>query len=194
MNQSTPLLRVLPWAISAGFAGAAAWFAIRSDAFRAETDSLRAQQELAEVTSKMAQSQLAERTLLAEGMIAELGRKLRLTEDIGRLKVAALAARLPNLAEARAIVVWDPALQSGLLVVSHLPAIAGEQDYQIWIHDPRHPTPINGGVFKPGVTGHATVAFKGEQPLSQAVAFAISLERKGGAPKSEGPVVLLGNL
>jgi anti-sigma-K factor RskA len=189
-----PLLRLLPWAAAASFALVALFLGIRSNALRAENDSLRAQRELAEVAYKMAESQLAERTLLAEGMIAELGRKLRHTEDLGRLKVAALASLLGNSAEARAIAVWDPEQQSGLLTVEKLPAIAAEQDYQIWVIDPQYPIPVDGGVFKPDTAGRATLTFRGDKPISQASAFAISLEKKGGVPKAEGPLVLLGKL
>jgi len=34
--------------------------------------------------------------------------------------------------------------------------------------------------------------FKPAQPVTQAAAFAISLEKKGGVPVAVGPIVLLG--
>lgn len=187
-----PLVRVLPWAAAAGFALAAAWFGVQTSSLRAENDALRTQRELAEVAYRMAQNQLSERTLLAEQMIAELGQRLRRTEDLGRLKVTALASLVGNTPEAKAIAVWDPEQQSGLLTVEKLPAIAQEQDYQIWVIDPQYPIPVDGGVFKPDPTGKATLTFKGDKPIVQAAAFAISLEKAGGVPKAEGPLVLLG--
>ncbi|MBA4136484.1 MAG: hypothetical protein C0518_04120 [Opitutus sp.] len=184
--------RVLPWAAAACFALAAVWFGVRATALRAENDSLRTQRELAEVAYRMAQSQLAERTLLAERMIADLGAQLQHSEDLSRLKITALASLLGNTAEAKAIAVWDPEQQAGLLTVEKLPAIAAEQDYQIWVIDPQYPIPVDGGVFKPDATGRATLTFKGDKPVKNVAAFAISLEKKGGVPKAEGPLVLLG--
>jgi anti-sigma-K factor RskA len=165
---------------------------VRSSALRAENDALRTQRELADVAYRMAQSQLAERTLLAERMIADLGKQRQHSEDLSRLKITALASLLGNSAEAKAIAVWDPEQQAGLLTVEKLPAIAAEQDYQIWVIDPQYPIPVDGGVFKPDATGHATLTFKGDKPVQHATAFAISLEKRGGVPKAEGPLVLLG--
>lgn len=187
-----PLVRFLPWAAAAGFALLATWFGVQISSLRAENAALRTQRELAEVAYRMAQSQLAERTLVAEQMIATLGQRLRRTEDLSRLKITALASLVGNTPEARAIAVWDPEQQSGLLTVEKLPAIASEQDYQIWVIDPQYPIPVDGGVFKPDSAGRATLTFKGDKPVQTIAAFAISLEKAGGVPKAEGPLVLLG--
>lgn len=187
-----PLVRLVPWIAAAGFALAAVWFGVRSSSLSAENSTLRTQRELAEIAYKLSQSQLAERTLLAETMINDLGSKLQRSEDLSRLKITALASLLNNSAEARAIAVWDPEQQVGLLTVEKLPAIAAEQDYQIWVIDPQYPIPVDGGVFKPDPTGRATLSFKGDKPIRNVAAFAISLEKRGGVPKAEGPLVLLG--
>lgn len=187
-----PLVRLVPWIAAAGFALATVWFGVRSSSLSAENSTLRTQRELAEIAYKLSQSQLAERTLLAETMINDLGSKLQRSEDLSRLKITALASLLNNSAEARAIAVWDPEQQAGLLTVEKLPAIAAEQDYQIWVVDPQYPIPVDGGVFKPDPTGRATLTFKGDKPIRNVAAFAISLEKKGGVPQAEGPLVLLG--
>lgn len=187
-----PLARLVPWGIAACFAVAAAYFGLRTISLRSENTALRTERELAEVAYKIAQNQLGERTLLAEKMIADLGAKLQRSEDLSRLKITALASLLGNTPEAKAIAVWDPEQQSGLLTVEKLPAVAAEQDYQIWVIDPQYPIPVDGGVFKPDSTGRAVLTFKADKPVKQAAAFAISLEKKGGAPKAEGPLVLLG--
>ncbi len=186
------LSRLLPWGLAAVFAAAAVLFGVRSASLRSENEALRTERELAEVAYKMAQNQLSERTLIAEKMIADLGAQLKHTEDLSRLKITALASLLGNTPEAKAIAVWDPTQQSGLLTVEKLPAIAAEQDYQIWVVDPQYPIPVDGGVFKPDSTGKAVLTFKADKPIKQAAAFAISLEKKGGVPKAEGPMVLLG--
>lgn len=187
-----PLARVLPWAAAACLAVSTVFFAIRAISLRSENAALRTERQLAEVAYKMAQTELSERTILAERMIADLGSKLKHTEDLSRLKITALASLLGNSPEAKAIAVWDPEQQSGLLTVEKLPAIAAEQDYQIWVIDPQYPIPVDGGVFKPDASGKAVLTFKGDKPVKQASAFAISLEKKGGVPKAEGPLVLLG--
>jgi anti-sigma-K factor RskA len=187
-----PLARLAPWGLAACFAAAAIFFGLRSISLRSENEALHTERELAEVAYKMAQNQLSERTLLAERMIADLGAQLKHTEDLSRLKITALASLLGNTPEAKAIAVWDPAQQSGLLTVEKLPAIATEQDYQIWVVDPQYPIPVDGGIFKPDSTGKAVLTFKTDKPIRHVAAFAISLEKKGGVPKAEGPMVLLG--
>lgn len=187
-----PLARVLPWGIAGCFALVAAFFGLRTISLRSEKSALQTERDLAQIAGKMAEAQLGERTVLAEKMISDLGRRLQRAEDLRRLQIAALTSRLGNTPEARAIAVWDPEQQRGLLTVEKLPVIAAEQDYQIWVSDPQHPTPVDGGVFKPDTTGRATLTFKTDKPVQQASAFAISLEKQGGVRKAEGPLVLFG--
>lgn len=187
-----PLARFAPWAIAACGLLAALWFANQNIALRSESQAMRSERDLAEIAYKMTQGQLKERSLLAENMINELGNKLKRHEDLTRMKVTALASLLGNSPEAQAIAVWDPDLQSGLLTVDKLPAIAANQDYQLWVVDPAYQNPVNGGVFHVEADGHAAVAFKTDQPIKKIAAFAVSLEKKGGVPKAEGVMVLLG--
>lgn len=189
---SFPLLRVAPWAVAATLAIAATWLTTRYVALRTENQSLQTERELAEVAYRMAQNQLSQRSLLAENMINDLGRQLRHSEDLARLKITALASLAGNTKEAQVIAVWDPEQQAGLLTMEKLPPIAATQDYQIWIVDPAYENPVNGGVFHIDAEGKVILPFKPDQPVAQAAAFAISLERKGGVPKAEGPIVLLG--
>ncbi len=123
---------------------------------------------------------------------ADLRQQVGEQRDLSQLKITALTALAGNTPEARAIAVWDPAQKTGLLTVERLPAISEEQDYQIWVVDPAYPNPVDGGVFKPGSDGRVILAFKGHQPVGAVAAFAISLEKKGGVSKAEGPIVLLG--
>jgi anti-sigma-K factor RskA len=187
-----PLLRLAPWMVAGGLAVTVVWLACWNTVIRSERDALRTERQLAEVAYKMAQNQLTERSLLAESMINRLGQKLRRAEDLARLKVTALASLAVNTREAQVIAVWDPEQQSGLLIMEKLPATADTQDYQIWIVDPAYPNPVNSGVFHVAADGKVALAFKPDQPVKQAAAFAISLEQKGGVPKAEGPIVLLG--
>lgn len=187
-----PAFRLLPWAAAAGFAFVAGWLAVLNTGLRRETEDLRTERDLADTAYRMAQNQLTERSLLAERMITDLGQRLQRQEDLTRLKVTALAALVPDRKDAEAIAVWDPELEQGLLTVDKLPPLADTQDYQIWVIDPAYPIPVDGGVFRPDPEGRAVLTFKGDKPVKTVNAFAISVERKGGVPKAEGPIVLLG--
>lgn len=189
---SSPLIKFAPWAAAAALAAAATWFARQNLALRQENLTLRNERQLAEVAGKMAQNQLAQRSLLAEKMITDLGSQLRRSGDLTRLRVFALASSAGNMKETQAIVVWDPEQQAGLLTSAQMPVLTDAQDYQIWLTDPAYPNPVNGGVFHPGADGRVVLGFQPDQPVKQATAFAISLEKKGGGPKAGGPIILLG--
>lgn len=191
---SFPVSRFIPWAAAAILTLTTAWLATQNLSLRAANDTLRTQQRLAEVAYATAQNQLSERSFLAETLINDLGSRLQRSEDLARLKVSALASLAGNTAEAQAIAVWDPDQQAGLLTFDKLPAIADSQDYQIWVIDPAYQNPVNGGVFHVAADGRVALAFKPDQPVTKATAFAISLEKKGGVPKAEGPIVLLGQV
>jgi anti-sigma-K factor RskA len=191
-DQAAPLPRLVPWAAAAALALAAAWFAAQNLALRNENTSLRTDRELAEVAYQLARNQLSERSLVAERMISDLGNRLRRAEDLSRLKITTLASPAGNTGEPRVIAVWDPAQQAGLLTFEKLPAITANQDYQIWVVDPAYQDPVNGGVFHVAADGRIALAFKPDRPVTHAAVFAISLEKKGGVTKAEGPIVLLG--
>ena len=184
--------RLAPWAVTAALVFIALALGGRVVALRAENESLRTERILAEVAYKQGQTQLAERTLLAENMINHLGASLRHAEDLARLKVTRLVAQAGFAKEAQAIVVWDAEQQSGLLVAENLPATGANQDYQLWLTAPTSPHPIAGCVFQADASGKASLAFKPDQPVAQATPLAITLEKKGGAAKAAGLVLLSG--
>ena len=211
----------LPWAVAACFALSAAWLGQLYVTSRSEAALLESRRSVAELALKSTQQQLeAERILtrrrladteqqiasasqqLADARtqlgshqqrIAALTEQLKREGDLANLKIAALASKLNNSPDALAIAVWDPAKQQGVLKVEKLPALAADKDYQLWIVDPQYPNPVDGGVFRVDpVTGEQRVQFKGNQAVREIAAFAVTLERKGGVPKAEGPFVLLG--
>ena len=134
-------MRFVPWGIAAALALASGVLGYRNAGLREENEALRVERQQAEKVFQAARQGLIERSQTAEKLVAELGARLRRSEDLARLKVAALASLAGNTKEAEAIAVWDP-----------------------------------------------------DQPVRAAAAFAISLEKKGGVPKAEGPIVLLGKL
>jgi anti-sigma-K factor RskA len=161
---------------------------------KTENATLAAERDLEIVACEAAQTKLKERSVVAEGMINELGRQLRAKDSMSRLTVVALA---PNTSASRgpsAIVVWNPTAQSGLLTAGGLPANSDDQDYQVWVTDAGGGNRINAGVFHVGGDGNAALAIKPDRPVPQAAAFAVSLGKKGGNSAVDGPLVLEGKL
>jgi len=204
------------WGLAASFALVAAWYGQRS--FSTQRELLNARNTIAfeQAGAKSLQNELeAERliaskqannlkTYLAElndtrqALASERSRTVKQLAELqtryalANLKVARLASLLGNFPEAAAIAVWNPQTQEGVLTVEKLPALASNQDYQLWVIDPQYTNPVDGGVFTvDAATGIGRLEFRPRQPVAQATKFAISRERKGGVPKAEGPIVLL---
>lgn len=111
---------------------------------------------------------------------------------LAQIQIASLTSKLENAPNANAVVVWDEKRQRGILKVTQLPRNADDRDYQLWLVDPRYKNPVDGGVFHVGNDGTMSFPFQPASPVRGAQGFAISLERKGGVTKAEGPIVLLG--
>lgn len=192
--------RLVPWAIAACLTLASAWLGQRYASTRTELATVRTQAELVAISLQSTQQQLEAERILgerrakgAEQRVAQLSAELKSQSDLATLKITALASMLQNIPQAQAIAVWDPRKQEGILDVQKLPALAANEDYQIWVVDPQYPIPVDGGVFTVEPTsGSCRVKFTAKQPVSVINAFAVTRERKGGVPKAEGPFVLLG--
>jgi len=163
----------LPWALAAGLAALCLLFGWQIAALRAQLQSR--QQRIDEL------SQLAD-TLQAES--ADLHRTVATLEQSNRLadmRIAVLGAQLRADPRAVAVSVWDNESQNGVLVVHHLKPPPKGKDYQLWIIDPRYPTPVNAGVLPVDDAGDGRVDFKARRPIQQADKFAVTEEVKGGA-------------
>jgi anti-sigma-K factor RskA len=207
----------LGWAAAAAFALVAGWLAQQRIAGQRALADARTEVAVERVEAQSLQQQLEAERLLAgrtlgeaqrlqvdlagvrEALAAErLGAARQLAElqgryDLANFKVSRLASLLGNSPEATAIAVWNPSTQEGVLTVEKLPALMANQDYQLWVIDPQYPNPVDGGVFTvDSTTGVGRLQFRPRQPVAQAAKFAISRERKGGVPKAEGPIVLVG--
>jgi anti-sigma-K factor RskA len=95
-------------------------------------------------------------------------------------------------ADAKATVAWQPGRQTGVIRITNLPAPESGRDYQLWAVDAAHKDPISAGIIHVGKNGVAQIRFKPVEMAQQVKAFAISLEREGGVPKKEGPILLAG--
>lgn len=171
----------LGWAAAACVTLAAAWLGRLYFAANSENGDLH-------LALTIANRRLA----VAQSTVADLNREIKDRENLARFKIAVLASLAGNTPEARAVAVWDPERQEGVLDVSKLPAVAKSKNYQLWVIDPQYPAPVSGGVFEvDGSSGKAHVTFRAVKPVHKAAAFAISVERLGGAPAPEGPIVLM---
>jgi anti-sigma-K factor RskA len=127
---------------------------------------------------------------------ARLERELadaRATDSLMQTTFFTLAASAPAPADAKATVAWEPGRQSGVIRISNLPAPQPGRDYQLWAVDAEHKDPISAGVIRVDKNGVAQIRFKPVEKAEHVKAFAISLEREGGVPKKEGPVLLVGS-
>jgi anti-sigma-K factor RskA len=185
----------IPWLAAACLALAAVWTQRLYRAAEVENAQLRAEQRLAQAGLDEAQAKLAVagRQLADSGrQIAELGAQLKSEGDLAHFKIATLASMLGNSPAALAVAVWDPAREEGVLSVSKLPALAESKDYQLWVIDNAYAAPVSAGTFVVDpATGEAHIVFRADKPVRSITKFAVSLERKGGVPKPEGPIVLL---
>ncbi len=120
--------------------------------------------------------------------IAELERKAPLTS----IQVATLTSKMSAAPEAKVTIAWDGARQEGILKTSDVPPTGRDRDYQLWIVDPRYKDPVSAGVFSVTQGGRTEIVFRPKLRIASAKAFAVSLERKGGVSKAEGPIVFAG--
>ncbi|HTJ79264.1 MAG TPA: anti-sigma factor [Rariglobus sp.] len=204
------------WAAAACFIIATGYFVVANFNTRSQFDSLRENARLSAIEIKNLNNILEAERLISKQQIASLKgaqtdiadlRAKLATERaeasaqiadllhqnaLADLKIASLASLAGNSPQAQAIAVWNPKTQEGVLSVAKLPALASDKDYQLWVIDPAYPNPVDGGVFQVDpATGDARVNFKPNKDVKFAAKFAVSLERKGGVPKAQGPIVLL---
>jgi anti-sigma-K factor RskA len=118
---------------------------------------------------------------------------LRAADPLSQATLVTLVSPTGDHPDAKAMVAWQPDRQSGVITISNMPPAGQGRDYQLWAVDANHKDPINAGIIRVDPSGVARIRFKPNQNATQIKAFAISLEREGGAPKREGPIVMIGN-
>jgi hypothetical protein len=113
------------------------------------------------------------------------------------LKINFGATKDPAAAGVSGDVVWDPATQRGFLRLVGLAANdPSVHQYQLWIFDARRDQryPVDGGVFDiPANATEVLVPIRAALPVLSAKAFAVTVEKPGGAVVSgRQHVVVLG--
>jgi anti-sigma-K factor RskA len=129
----------------------------------------------------------ADRAKLKKQLDAALGRS-----DVCEMQLALLNPT-SDKAQGVATIIWDSTTQTGVIEGQDMPRPAANQDYQLWVLDDQYPQPVDAGVFSVDENGRTKATmFKPKQKVSATDKFAISLEKKGGMPQPEGPIVMAG--
>jgi len=164
-------------------------------------DAIRAERPVAAPASSLSWLPWALAACLAIACVVLAAERPKIRQEIARLekrdvfaqmKIATLASQLESAPRASAIVVWDAEKQEGVLKLTNVPVNDANRDYQLWIVDPEYKQPVDAGAFHVSEEGTTKISFKPKARVNSATAFAVSLERKGGVAKAEGPMVLLG--
>tara|TARA_R110002049_G_scaffold9680_1_gene48696 strand:- start:324 stop:1193 length:870 start_codon:yes stop_codon:yes gene_type:complete len=113
-------------------------------------------------------------------------------DAMAQMRIATLQSTVDEYQQGVAVVVWDSEKHEGMLKLERMPAIDPGKDYQLWVVDPKNPKPVNAGVVRVDEEGFANIQFKPVDAVSDAAKFALSVEREGGVPENEGPIVLIG--
>ena len=117
----------------------------------------------------------------------------RTTDPLSHAMLVTLASPNGEHPDAKVTVAWQPDRQSGIITIANMPPPGSGRDYQLWAIDANHKDPISAGIIHVNPNGVARIQFKPDQAVAQIKAFAISVERAGGATKPEGPIVMVGN-
>ncbi|MEO5961174.1 MAG: anti-sigma factor [Opitutaceae bacterium] len=151
-----------------------------------QTQEAEARREL-----QAAQTRLAAAEKLATDtrtQAAQTERDLRAQADLANFKIATLASMLDNSPQALAVAIWNPARQEGVFAFEKMPVPETNQDLQLWVIEGAK-APVSAGLLAIGSDGRGRVTFKPETPIADVatVQFAVSRERRGGAPARSGP-------
>jgi anti-sigma-K factor RskA len=168
---------VLPWALAACLAIACVVLGLERT--RLQKESRQVGQEL---------FALQQRNVRIEEELAMLQKKNVLAE----IKIATLKAQVAAYETASAVVVWDKNQKNGIIQLDRLPPPAPGKDYQLWVIDPKIAQPVSAGLLAVPNDGLIRTSFHPATPIESASAFAISVEKAGGAPKPEGQIILVG--
>ena len=163
----------IPWAVAAAMA-------LLSVAFLWQSSSLRSQ--LAAQAGRI--NELTTSAELAHAESAELRvtvAKLRESNRLASFRIALLDSLLAAAPTAIAVSVWDNERQDGVFIVRNLKPLPSDKDYQLWIIDPKYPSPVDAGVFQVNAKGDVREDFRAKLPIQTANQFAVTIERKGGA-------------
>ena len=165
----------------------------------ADSDKTRTKETVSRVTNWIPWA-IAALFLISCGLLvydrAQLRRELqqaRNADPFMQTKFVALAPANGAPSDAKAMVAWESDKQTGVIRIVGMPAAGTGKDYQLWAVDADYKDPVSAGIVHVDPSGVAQVRFKTDAVTNRVKAFALTLEREGGVPKAEGPILLVGN-
>ena len=117
---------------------------------------------------------------------------LKQQEQESKLQVATLQSKVWEYRRSEMLVVWDEKRSQGVVVLDKMPKVESDKDYQLWVVDPNKPNPVSAGVVTVDAKGSVKTSFKPVEAVTGEAKFALSVEKKGGVPKSEGQLLMVG--
>ncbi|OYW76913.1 MAG: hypothetical protein B7Z37_06550 [Verrucomicrobia bacterium 12-59-8] len=156
----------------------------RRDEFEAQKQALVTENESLRKRETEAKAQTAK---LTEEVAA-----LKQQEQQSQLQIATLQSKVWEYRRSEMLVVWDQKRSQGVVVLDKMPKVQSDQDYQLWVVDPNKPDPVSAGVVTVDAKGSVKASFKPVEAITGEAKFALSIEKKGGVPKSEGQLLMVG--
>lgn len=117
---------------------------------------------------------------------------LKEQEQQSQLQIATLQSKVWEYRRSEMLVVWDQKRSQGVVMLDKMPKVDPDKDYQLWVVDPSKPNPVSAGVVTVDAKGSVKATFKPVEAVSGEAKFALSIEKKGGVPKSEGQLLMVG--
>jgi hypothetical protein len=117
---------------------------------------------------------------------------LKEQEQQSQLQIATLESKVWEYRRSEMLVVWDQKRSQGVVMLDKMPKVDPDKDYQLWVVDPSKPNPVSAGVVTVDAKGSVKATFKPVEAVSGEAKFALSIEKKGGVPKSEGQLLMVG--
>ena len=190
----------IPWAVAACFAVLAGVFG--GFAIHAKREVSRIAAEKTALAAVMSETIEENQRLAAQAgnwnserdNLENQIRDLRQRGTLAQMKISTLTAKVKTYEKVVALALWDSRKQEGLVHFDHLPQPAAGKDYQLWVIDPALKAPVSAGVLAIEKSGASNLLFKPASRVGVADKFAVSVERKGGAPSPQGEIVLMGDL
>lgn len=156
----------------------------RRDEFESQKQALAKEIESLNKRETEAKAQIARLT-------AEVA-ALKEQEQQSQLQIATLQSKVWEYRRSEMLVVWDQKRSQGVVMLDKMPKVDSDKDYQLWVVDPSKPNPVSAGVVTVDAKGSVKATFKPVEAVSGEAKFALSIEKKGGVPKSEGQLLMVG--
>ncbi len=180
------------WAAAAALAVSSAWLWMEREKLQtnlqSSTAAIATEIEQAQKAATEQRESLEKQITTLNSEIASLQKR----DALAQMRIATLQTTVEGYKQGVAVVVWDSEKHQGVLKLEKMPPVQVGKDYQLWVVDPKQPVPVDAGIVRVDSTGFAKVDFKPVTDVTDASKFALSVEKEGGVPKGEGPIVLIG--